>query len=63
MLNRFRDFKDMVLKNKGLSIVAALGIIFVLTIIVKMFIDLLPFIALGLGALIIYKLYKRGFLG
>lgn len=60
---KWREFKEWVQKNKGLAIGAAIGIIFLLTIFIKLFIDILPFLLLGLGALILYKLYKKGYLG
>ncbi|WP_121616820.1 hypothetical protein [Virgibacillus halodenitrificans] len=60
---KWRVFKEMVSKNKGLAMGAIIGIIVFLTLFIKMFIDLLPFLLLGLGAFIIYKLFKKGYLG
>lgn len=60
---KWREFKEMVKENKGLTIGVSIGILFVLAIFIKMFIDFLPYILLGLGAFVLYKLYKKGFLG
>lgn len=58
-----KEIKRKVNENKGITIVGSLAVIGLIAIFIKMFIDLLPFILLGFGAIILYKLYKRGYLG
>lgn len=60
---KIREFKEWYSKNKTLAIVGGLAAVVVIAIFIKMFIDLLPYLLLGLGAFIIYKMYKRGWLG
>lgn len=60
---RWNNLKDWLKENKSIAIVGGLAITVLVAIFIKMFIDLLPFLLIGLGAFILYKMYKKGFLG
>ena len=58
-----KEIKRKINENKSLTIVGSIVAVGLIVIFIKMFIDLLPYLLLGLGGLVLYKLYKRGYLG
>lgn len=60
---RWNDIKDWFQENKSIAIVSGLASVVLIAVFIKMFIDLLLYIGLGLGAYILYKMYKKGYLG
>ena len=60
---RWNDLKDWLKENKSIAIAGGVAAVVLIAVFIKMFIDLLLYIGLGLGALILYKMYKKGYLG
>ncbi|MEX3623614.1 hypothetical protein [Viridibacillus arvi] len=63
MQTKIREIKEWIGNNKVIAIAGGTAIVVFTVLFLKMFIELLPLIGLGIGAFILYKLYKRGYLG